>query len=490
MKTEKVPFYRWLILLAIALHLCAAWFSLGYYNPDEHHQILSYAAFKAGADFPGDPGGGLAADLARNYTLQYRSGLQPSIAYAVAKAMLAVGVDSPFIVAFILRLFSVALALAASLAFFAAFREELHNENVRRWTFAAILLCWVLIFYHARFSSEGWMASFILLGFGLWRMQKSAAYFAAGFCFGLAFACRYQAGFMLLPLALFFLWREKTRTAFVMAAGGVAALALEFAANVWFYGEALFPPLNYLNLHLHYTREGTEIAVPTQWTYYWRKSGEFVPPLGYFLPLFAAAFWVLFPRHPLTWATALYVLFHFYVDNRQTRFMLPILSFIPVMTAMVYEKKLQNHAVFNRMFCWLLFLTAAINAPLAAYAALSPATPEIKILRDCVLPNVEPGETVFFSAGRKKGDPTLSFHYYTRDEINFTLVNNESELAQKIGDMPALYVSRKLRDVQLRDAGFSFRQLCIALPEWVLRYNIGGWADRASLYPVYEITKK
>ena len=326
----SAPFYRRLLIVAVIVHLCAAYFSHGYYQIDEHHQILEFAAFKEGVVSE--------KELAWEYESGIRSGFQPFIAYSVSHVLSAIGVESPFLWAAVLRLLSVALALAAALLFFVAHREDLKHENTRRWMLAAMLLLWVLVFYHARFSSEGWMASFMLLGLAFWRMRDGVGFlFAAGACLGLAFVCRYQAGFMLLPLAVFALWREKPPAIVKMAAGAFCALLLEFLINWWFYGAPSLPWLNYLQFHLD---DSTNLA---PWYMYLRKSGEFIPPLGYLLPFVLAAFWFLFPRHALTWATVLYVAFHFYSDNRQFRFMLPVLVFLPLMTAMVWE-----HAVSVR----------------------------------------------------------------------------------------------------------------------------------------------
>ena len=195
------PFYRRLLIAAVVAHLCAAWFSHGYYKDDEHFQILEYAGFKEGVVSK--------EELTWGYESRVRSGFQPFIAYVVMQVMPA-GAESPFIGAAVTRLLSVILSLCAALLFFVAHREELKNENARRWMLGAMLLLWVLVFYHARFSSEGWMASFMLLGLAFWRMRGGTGFlFAAGACLGLAFVCRYQAGFMLLPLLILVLWREK-----------------------------------------------------------------------------------------------------------------------------------------------------------------------------------------------------------------------------------------------------------------------------------------
>ena len=470
--TFNAPFYHRLLIVAVIVHLCAAWFSHGYYQIDEHHQILEYAALKEGVVSEKD---------ILWYEARARSMFQPFIAYSISQVLSAIGVESPFLWAAVLRLLSVALALAAALLFFVAHQEDLKYENTRRWMLAAMLLLWVLVFYHARFSSEGWMASLMLAGLAFWRMRGGVGFlFAAGACFGLAFACRYQAGFMLLPLAVFALWREKPPAIVKMAAGAFCAFLLQFIIDWWFYGEPSLPWLNYLEFHLDNS------ANLSPWHMYLRKGGEFIPLFGYLLPLILAAFWFLFPRHALTWATVLYVAFHFYNENRQFRFMLPVLVFLPLMTAMVWEHAVSVRPVFNRVFLWLLKISAVINAPLILSAAFVPAAVEVKLLRDCILPNAN--EQVFLlNHGDMKSDVILRF--YIRNSVEFVAVADESELAAKVDNEPVLYVARKSRAEQLRQNGFVFEAVCHAIPKWLLQYNINGWVDRASIFPVYWIKK-
>ena len=471
-----MPFYRWLLLLAVVLHLCAAWFSEGYYKDDEYDQILGFVAVKAGEI--------LAAEAAWSYNEHIRSTVQPFIGWLIWQSV-SDGINTPFIMAFFTRLLSVVLALVAAVFFFRAYQNDIKNEIAQRWVLAAMLLCWVLLFFHARFSSEGWMASFLLLAFAALRVER---FWAAGLMLGLAFAVRYQTGFILLPLAAYvlFILRPGWRNVALLVAGGGVVLVAEFFINWWFYGTPSLPWVNYLLFHIDATpkEESTNSAF-----IYWQKSGEFIPPIGYVLPLILMVFWWKFPRHPLTWATILYISFHLITENRQLRFMLPILPFMPFITALVWEKSIRHQARLRRSFSWLLQISAIINAPLLLFAAFYPAAPEVKLFHQCILPNMQQGETAYFLSGNGVGiRDDISLSFYFRDKP-IAHVSSEKELAEKLqyGDN-ALYISSRLRNEKLRKSGLQFQRICSALPEWVLQYNFNNWTARASSYPVYRVS--
>ena len=471
-------------MVAVVLHLAAAWFSTGHYKDDEYYDVLEIVDVRGSLALPD---GGTVRSLP-NYDEKLRSGFQPFLVWIVSQAMSGAGLDSPFLWTFALRLLSVLLALAASLVFFAACRNNLQSESAQKWVLAAMLLLWTLIFYHARFSSEGWAASWMLLGMGLLHGRAPSVCVAAGVCLGMAFVCRYAMGLMLLPLALFVVLAMRPGAVVIlrMAAGAAAAFFIDFVSSWWLYESPILPWLHFLKFHLDSHFRG---VVP--WHLYFLKGGEFMPPIGYLAPALIAAFWIAFPRHMLTWVTILYVPFHLWIENQQIRFMLPVLVFLPLMTAMVWERIDSRAAVLRKPFLWILGLSAAVNAPLALFAAFAPAAAEVNVLRDCVIPQTQAGKTPVFVLGEpaRAGSEKIVLHFYTRGEVDFAPVADEAEMARHLSQTPALFVSRRKRDEELRRSGVAYKFLCAALPDSLLRLNINNWADRASIYPVYEVTR-
>lgn len=502
-KLLSVPFYRRLLLLAVLLHFSAAWFSEGFYHTDEHYEILEFTALKTdgipekfsrhtvGNLPPRDTPAGITVweyldeirfDYQPSMGVVFRPAVQPFIAYLFWQVA-PEGINRPFITAFLTRLLSVMLAFVAALAFFLAYQNDIKSEAARRWVLAAMLLCWVLLFYHARFSADGWVVSFLFLALAFLRFER---FFAAGLLFGLAFAVRYQAGFFLLPLAVYvlFIMRPNLRHIGLLLAGGCGVLVAGFFIDWWFYEKPILPWVNYF---IFIVTANTELGETEPALMYWRKGGEFMPPIGYVLPFILAVFWWKFPRHVLTWATVLYVAFHLYTDFKQPRYMFPILALMPLMTALVWEKSIQQREKLNRAFLWLLKISAVVNAPLMLFIAFYPAAVEVKLLRQCVLPYMEKsGLPAYSLPGREE----VPFYFLGLSTIRIQDLADLAELAERLQSGEAvLFFSQHPREKQLQENGLEYERVCSALPDWLLRLNFNNWAERASSYPVYRVSK-
>ena len=72
---------------------------------------------------------------------------------------------------------------------------------------------------------------------------------------------------------------------------------------------------------------------------------------------------------------------------------------------------------------------------------------------------------------------------------DFLPIADEAEMARCFLQTPALFVSRSKQDEELRRSGVAYKFLCAALLDSLLRLNANNWADRASIYPVYEVTR-
>ena len=105
---------RLCLLITILLHLGCAWFSVGYYNPDEHYQILEFANYKLGLSPP--------SDLAWEYPAKIRPAVQPAMAYGVYRIMEKVRMADPFSVSFLLRLITSIAGWFVALAMCNGFR--------------------------------------------------------------------------------------------------------------------------------------------------------------------------------------------------------------------------------------------------------------------------------------------------------------------------------------------------------------------------------
>jgi phosphatidylinositol glycan class B len=488
---------NWLVI-AIILHILAAWFSVGHYHDDEYAQILNFATSKIGAD--------MQSQLMWEFEAGVRSGFQPFIAYAISKATGFTEVNSPFILAFIYRLISAAISLLATVIFIRSIASEIPSKNAYKWTAFFLLFSWLLIFTNVRFSSEGWACSFFILALGLYRYPSPATakrFLLIGFCFGLAFLARYQMGFMLLGFGLWMLFINKQKpinVLFILFAG-LLTLALGAGFDWWLYGEPTVSSWNYFKWHLSgLSGGGISKALPEPWWFYaYYSAVQLIPPITLLLPFSVLVFWFLFPRHPITWLTIPFVLFHSYFGHKEMRYLFPVLPFAPFIVAMVLLKLDAKFRLIKRKFfkyAWVLifWLSMFVNALLVVLILSLPASKEVALWQNCLAPlGNEPVLMVLDQDGSYSDPAELNMDFYNPNQLKIVSVSDENqikEVFEQFPDKKILYASRKKsREQQLEDMGIKHELLCQALPNWILKININNWTSRASMWRVWAVSQ-
>ncbi len=489
---------NWLFA-AIILHVLAAWFSLGHYHDDEYAQILNFATSKIGMD--------MQSQLMWEFEAGVRSGFQPFIAFVLSKASSFVGVDSPFILSFIYRLVSAAISLFATVVFIRSIESEITSKNAFKWTAFFLLFSWILLFTNVRFSSEGWACSFFLLAFGLYRYPSPATnmrFLLVGLFFGLAFLARYQMGFALLGFGLWMLFinKQKPFNIFLVLLVGIFTLALGAGFDWWLYGDFTVSSWNYFIWHFNGLGGGISTALPEPWWFYaYYSAVQLIPPLTLLLPFFVVGFWILFPRHPITWLTIPFVLFHTVFGHKEMRYLFPLLPFAPVMFAIVGLKIDEKLLLLKRNFfkyAWIIIFRVSLflNAVLIILVISLPASKEVALWQNCLGPLSTKGDPVLMVLDQdgSYSDPAeLNMDFYNKNQLKIVSIQDETHIKEAMTEYPGrqiYYASRKRdRSPQLDDAGLSHKLICQALPNWILKININNWTSRTSMWRVWSIEK-
>jgi len=112
--------------LAILVYAITAVFSIGHNHPDEYHQVLGFAAYKLGALE--------ASKLPWEYPAHMRPALQPAIIVLLVRFGRAIGLDDPFAIATLSRLFSAALTLWSVALFLRVTIGTINGPRLRRLT--------------------------------------------------------------------------------------------------------------------------------------------------------------------------------------------------------------------------------------------------------------------------------------------------------------------------------------------------------------------
>src|SRR5262245_6228893 len=122
-----------------------AWFSIGFYQVDEHFQILEFGGFKAG--WFG------SRDLPWEFRAQMRSSVEPYLVVLFIKLLELFNYRDPFLVTFFMRLTTAALCTAC----YALWRNRLKQTSFYDpLLYDAALLLWFIPYICVRFSSEIW----------------------------------------------------------------------------------------------------------------------------------------------------------------------------------------------------------------------------------------------------------------------------------------------------------------------------------------------
>ena len=480
---------------AFLIYSVVAWFSVGHYHDDEYYQILDFAAYKLGFE--------MQNTVMWEYKEGVRSGLQPFIAYVVAKGLTFIDVTSPFIWAFYLRLISLIISFISVFAFFQIIKRDIKTDRTQALVLFFLLFSWILVFLNVRFSSEGWATSLFILAYALYFFQeseKTKKYFFIGMLLGLAFLSRYQIGFFILGFGMWLLLQksEKISSIWLIILGFIASLSIGILLDYWLYGKLTLSSWNYFEWHI--IKGSIDNITEPWWFYIYYSMVQLIPPITLFVPLIIAVFWILFPRHPITWITIPFILFHHYFGHKEMRYLFPVIPFLPIMFAMSIEDlikrfKYLNKNIFKYLCQSVIYISVFVNIILVLLTITLPASKEVALWQNCFSKNIS-SESVLLTydpdgSGSTTGELELDF--YNVNNVPIISVSDEEEIFTKKIEFPGkqlFYAARKKgRAPELASKGISNQLICQGLPEWILKFNINNWTSRASIWQIWEIKK-
>jgi GPI mannosyltransferase 3 len=482
----------WLLAASVALSLCAAWFSEGYFHPDEHFQILEFAQWRSGAT--------TSADLPWEFGRCARPALQVAAVCQLRSMLSVIGGVDPFTEARILRILSALLGLGASLVVARYALRHVGTGRGGRWLLFLSNFSWFLPFLRCRFSAENVGGAFFALGAITWLViggrpptRASARWaIAAGFLLGLSLVCRVQMAFALGGLVAWnvVLSRPATRTALLGAAGLVAAVAASVLIDRWFYGHWVVTLANYLRVNV---LEGAadRFGVSPWWHYFYLYSGILVPP--YSLLVLAALLFACVRawRNPLVWITVAFVAAHCAVPHKEIRFLTPLAYLLPA----VFVIGLQQVPLRWRAWCdgrritqWTVRTYLVVNTVLLVVFSLKPARETIGLYRWLY----QHSRTSRLHLATFDGTPyemaSLNVHYYRSARVVIDTLPDVAALRALVDSsrVPVYLFARSLEPPDSASrCGLAFTPVVRTLPPWLLRVNVGHWASRVRAWSIH-----
>ena len=378
------------IAAVIGMHLLAAWNNGGYLNPDEHFQILEFAQFKLGRQ----PAGALAWEFAA----QMRPALQPWIADGAIRLASAVGVASPFLIAFGLRIVSTVLAMFVGLELCVRCVPGNLAPSLIRVALGGSFLFWIAPITHGRFGSEA--SSGVLLAGGLClvldaaerastrRISAAGLAIGAGLVWSAAFYCRFQIAFSIAGagLWLLFIRRAPFWLMTALATAFIVGVGLNQFIDHWLYGSWVFSPYNYVMVNLVGGKANT-FGVSPWWALIVYMLVVLIPPYSVvILALLGIGSWYA-RRHVLVWLVLPLIVVHMVLSHKEPRFLIPVLLFAgpwlavcldALPRALALRLSATLHSGVGRA---LLMSWAAINLLLLCVTILVPANDRNPIQR-------------------------------------------------------------------------------------------------------------
>lgn len=325
------------LALSLGLHLVVAYRSKGFYQCDEHYQVLEFLGAKLGLT--------RVEGLPWEYAARMRSWLLPALFFPLAKLGALLGLRDPLSLAWLLRTASALVGFSGLAGISRCLPGWLRDGSTRRVTLLALHFFYWVPVLSARTSSENLAQALFLLGLaalmGAWPHVSIGATAAAGALFGLAFLARYQVAFLIAGACVWFWLHARARLPLATALGAGFAAALAFGAVLdrWGYGAWALPYWNYLRVNVleHVAnRYGTAPA----WAYFVFFARELVPPLGLLWVITPLVALVRLPRHLLTWTLAPFVLVHLALAHKEARFLFPTLALSTVLLGVLVEHEL------------------------------------------------------------------------------------------------------------------------------------------------------
>ena len=494
----------WLVACGLAVVVLSAWFNRGFLSYDEHFQILEFAWYKLGRA-PADT-------LAWEFREQMRPGLQPLMAVWAARGVEAVGVVSPFVLAFLLRLVSGLLGVWVSLAVAIRVLPEVRNERLKVALLAGSLLLWFLPFAHVRFSADNWGGLLFFAGLCLlmdsvgstprWdgrpgRRAAMAAVGAAGLLWGFAFYFRYQIGFSIAGAGCWLLFVRRARPAVVaaLASSFLMACAACTLADRWLYDAWVFTPYEYLRANL-IEGKAASFGLEPWWYYLGQMLLFLIPPFSLVLVgLLGAAAWYE-RRHVLIWTTVPFLVGHSLIGHKEVRFLVPITYAVVPLLVLAADRFASGAP--DRLARWTrsrggrfaVRTFVAFNLAALAVVTVKPSHETEILFRWLWDASAERPITVYTATESPYRFLSLEICFYRHPGTTVRNFETIEGLRQAAAAAPGrvFFFHRSFSPPDwLAASGLEVVPVARTLPQWVTRVNVNNWVSRMRVWTVFSI---
>ncbi|CBW25310.1 putative transferase membrane protein [Halobacteriovorax marinus SJ] len=470
--------YKSILYISLLFHVLAAVFSTGFQHFDEHFQIYEFLNFKLG-NIP-------SSNLPWEFREQIRPWFQVFIYFLIYKPLSIFGVESPFVFAFIFRLFTSLFGLFALTRVWPLIKIWIKGERYQLLTWAMLNLTWFVPYIQVRTNSESFGISFFLWGMSVFLLaaveRKNLVYAGlfSGLLFGFSYLSRSQMAFMVAFLWFWGMFINKSGAKLLISSAItiLVAIGLGVLFDYWGYGNLTFSTWHYFRTNF---LEGIMSSVKQYpWWWYFRLAlNRGIHPVS--LPLIIVTVWGWWKlrKHPLTWATLPLFIFHCYVGHKELRYIFPIIILTPIFCGLfistyrdkieeLYKKKWLRGIWKFCVYVNFLFLI------IATFRAANPSVDFYKFVWKSEIKTLNVhGENPFTMLG-------LPLEFYKKKD----LVINEVKSFPAEGEHYLFF--NKGRFVKEMEKHTRCELIYLTYPKWVLKFNIGNWISRSRVWSIYK----
>lgn len=483
------------LFFILSVYLITAINSNGYHHPDEHYQIIEFAAYKAWG-FP-------QKDLAWEFNEEIRSSIQPWTCVALLSLFKHLGLKNPYLIATILRIISSLICFSA-IGFFVYKTKHIFSKKMFIPYMLLSYLMWYLPYVCSRFSSETWSGMLLLVAIGLLidsnreKSTQSVNFMLVGILFGFSFLFRFQIAVAIIGVIIWLIIyrKESFHNIFMLCLGGIIVIHIGVMLDFFFYHSLTYTFWSYFQVNImHGVASNFGIA---PWYYYFTEIFKYAfLPFGIIL-CFSLLIHLLWNRKEVwLWIFIPFVLMHTFIPHKEIRFLFPLAFFTPMLVLKSYSivKDRFKLEYINVLTTTVLSLLVAMNVCCLLVCAYAPAGNGSKSVTKFIRNQYSTKKVILnytLSANPYKPYNDIIENFYLTNNITFRFLDSDSLNLVKIPEknkVNLVVIRRKdLKLVTIRNFldEYRYKKVFQSIPEEVIWLRRIFWIpDENSILDVY-----
>lgn len=464
------------IISIVSLIICSI-FSVGFYHPDEHYQIIEFASYKLGHTN--------ASQLPWEFHERIRPTLQPILTLLLIKFCHTIALFSPFIITIIFRLISSLLSFYTLNKLFNFYKKEFESSYISKWFKYFSYFSWFLVFIGVRYSSENWSACIFIIGilnFLSIEKKRSYNFIILGLFFGITFLFRFQSAFFIIGFVLWLIFIYKSNIKHILYLGLSFSLifSLGIILDSWFYQSITITPYNYFHQNIILNKAANYGIEP--WWFYLKSGFEKgIPPISILFIASTFIFFIKNSKNPLTWVSLPFILIHFLIGHKELRFLFPFFYFLPYFLIKSIDYiHLKKHLVLNQksVLVKVMNFIMMLNLFIFVIVLFRPMTTKIYLYKS-IYDQFENARKIYYT----DNNPFEEISFYKRKKLHVLhtenkldstfFIKNRGEFIITIPEKKHLFKKEKL--------------LFQTYPDWLYSFNIGNWIGKSEQYLIYKL---